>query len=314
MSSRATSTRRPGQSGLDPSPRSRIARIGVGVDGRPRGRDAVVLASLLAHVTHADLMLIAVFEEPLLATVVPAGMGWTGVQSQTRAMLASTRESFAPGARTAVQTDALVWRGLRHVGRREHHDLLVVGSGQGARPRHTAFGERSQELLGHLDCPLAIAPKAMANGDRFRLERIGVAYDGGAESRAALELAGWIAVTAGAELEVRGIIDYRGPGGLTTDHVLPDSDAAVADKTRSLLREALTSAGATGASVQVDVIPGKPAEALLALSAGIDLLVTGSGRRGPSGRVSLGSTGKALVGGARCPVLVVPRPRDPSAL
>jgi hypothetical protein len=79
------------------------------------------------------------------------------------------------------------------------------------------LGERSEELLRHLECPLALAPKGMAEREGKRLERIGVGFDDEAESRAALQLAGSIAVTAGADLEVRGIVDRRGPGGVTTE-------------------------------------------------------------------------------------------------
>jgi hypothetical protein len=39
--------------------------IGVGVDGAPAGRDAVVLAAMLARATQAELMLIAIFRVQL---------------------------------------------------------------------------------------------------------------------------------------------------------------------------------------------------------------------------------------------------------
>ncbi|MBV8733869.1 MAG: universal stress protein, partial [Solirubrobacterales bacterium] len=196
MSSRAISTRDRGGSGANRSP---LARIGVGFDGGPSGRDAVILASLLASVTHADLMLIAGVEEPIVATVAPAGMDAISVRRQTQAMLAATKDSLVPGARTVVHLDAHVRRGLRHVARREHCDLLVVGSDRRARAGRTALGERSQEVLCHLACPLAIAPSGMADGDSLALERIGTGFDGKAESRVALELAGSIAVAAKAE-------------------------------------------------------------------------------------------------------------------
>ena len=60
----------------------------------------------------------------------------------------------------------------------------------------------------------------------------------------------------------------------------------------------LAASRATGAAVRVDVTPGDPTDALFELAAGVDLVVTGSGRSGPAGRVSLGKTGSALLDGA----------------
>jgi nucleotide-binding universal stress UspA family protein len=76
----------------------------------------------------------------------------------------------------------------------------------------------------------------------------------------------------------------------------------------SLRQESLPAAQATGAAVQTEVLRGRPAEALLALSREVDLLVIGSRRWGPMARVLLGGTGETLLHGAHCPMLVVPRP------
>ena len=102
------------------------ALIGVGVDGSASGRDAVVLASLIASATSGELMLIAVYEEPLLEGVVPAQMGWRTAKKQARAMLASTRDSLAPSARLVVEPNLFVWRGLQRVVRREHRDRRSI--------------------------------------------------------------------------------------------------------------------------------------------------------------------------------------------
>jgi hypothetical protein len=115
MTSRAPSTREPSRSGVAGFRPSPPVRIGVGVDGSPSGRDAVVLASQLARATSAELMLIAVYEEPSLEPPVPTEMGWTSGHKQARAMLVETRDSLAPEARVVVDSYALVWRGLCRV-------------------------------------------------------------------------------------------------------------------------------------------------------------------------------------------------------
>ena len=55
-----------------------------------------------------------------------------------------------------------------------------------------------------------------------------------------------------------------------------------------------------------------PAASLLGLAATSDLLVIGSRRWGPVARLLLGGTGEALVHGAPCSLLVVPRPEAAS--
>ena len=187
--------------------------IGVGVDGTPAGRDAVALASILARATGAELMLIAVYEEPLLEGVVPAELGWRSVRHQARTMLAQTRDSLAPEARIILQVNGLAWRGLLDVARRERRDLLVVGSARQAEYGQATLGDSAAELLSHLECPLAIAPRGMQNDRGARLERIGVAFDASPASDAALALARSLALAASAEVRLRRVTDTtpRGP-------------------------------------------------------------------------------------------------------
>ncbi|MBX5442753.1 MAG: universal stress protein, partial [Solirubrobacteraceae bacterium] len=56
-----------------------------------------------------------------------------------------------------------------------------------------------------------------------------------------------------------------------------------------------------------EVLEGRPAEALAARSAELDVLVVGSRGWGPVRRLLLGSTSERLVREAVGPVLVVPR-------
>jgi len=87
-------------------------------------------------------------------------------------------------------------------------------------------------------------------------------------------------------------------------------DETVAVEASRRQEEAEVALRATGASGRVRARRGRPADALLDLSANVDLLVIGSRRWGPMIRVLLGSTGEALLHDAVCPVLVVPRPSD----
>ncbi len=283
--------------------------IGVGVDGTPSGRDAVVLASLLGRPDGAELLLIAAVEESLLLLPGPDEVSWKTIQNQTRATLAKTRDSLAPEARIVVKTGPIPWRVLREVVRREHRDLLVIGSGHHAADGHVRLGQSGKEILDHLECPLAIAPRGIRNAHKPRLERIGVGFDGEPEAHAAFQVAASIAEAADARLDVLGVVNDRVSGGLTTEQVVLGGEAIVSRQIDSLLERALTATEAGGVAARVQVTPGNPTKALRSLAAGVDLLVIGSSRSGPTARLSLGRTGNAVTDGSPCPVLIAPRPR-----
>jgi len=184
-------------------------RIAVGVDGFDEGRDAAVLGAAIARATGAELLLVAVHPDPLI--VLPRELGWMGSRTHAQASLRETRDALAPGARIDVETDWSVARALERVVKREQRDLLVLGSSRRGPEGCVRIGKRSRQLLCHSTCALAVAPRGLSARTPRELTRLGVGYDGGAEPRAALAVAGSIARAAGAELLVRGGVDDRLP-------------------------------------------------------------------------------------------------------
>jgi nucleotide-binding universal stress UspA family protein len=294
--------------GGKPIHRAAPSLIGVGVNFRPSGRDAVALANMLGRPNGAELLLIAVHQEPLLPMILPAGTNWKSQQNAARQTLIETRDSLAPEALITVQADVLMWRALRHVVRQEHRDLLVVGSGRGAVPGHVRLGADAGDLMAHLECPLAIAPCGMAERSNHSLARVAVGFDGEPESAPALELAASLAMAAGAELHVRAVVDDRDRGGLATEELLVAEDGLGDKRVSSLYERALAAVRDMGTRATVDVGRGRPTAILSELGDHVDLLVIGSGRSARAGRVALGSTGTSLVHDAPYPILVVPRP------
>ena len=190
-----------------------------------------------------------------------------------------------------------------------------MGSSRQALEGRVRIGKRTRQLLCHFECPLAIAPRGFRTREDTGFHRIGIGYDGGAESHAALELAASIAVAAKAKLEVYAVVDDRMPplgwsrfahGG--AEH--PQWEDTVLAEIERRRTDTEGAAGATGATGRIEIRRGRPAAALLELSEAVDLLVIGSRRWGPVSRLLLGSTGEALLHDAACPVLVVPRPPD----
>jgi nucleotide-binding universal stress UspA family protein len=84
----------------------------------------------------------------------------------------------------------------------------------------------------------------------------------------------------------------------------------VGDAARGAAGQALhRAAAAAGASVSVETRApeGDPASRLIAESHDLDLLVVGSRGYGPVRRIVLGTVTAAVLRGAACPVLAVPR-------
>jgi nucleotide-binding universal stress UspA family protein len=289
-----------------------VSLIGVGIDGYPEGRDAAALGTAIARATGAEVLLVAVHPDPLV--VLPAGMNWSGLEEQARGTLIEVRDAISPGARITVETDGSVARALHRVVRRENRDLLVLGSSRHGPKGHVRIGKRVRQLLCHFECALAVAPRGLHELASVPLGRIGVGYDATAEAEVALAFAESLAVAAGAELHLRGVVDDRLPpigfsslaGGGSHAPVWEDGIAEEMHRLEAKLDEAAS--GHPGGETRTDVMRGRPGNALLDLSREVDLLVIGSRHWGPAERVLLGSTGETVLHDAACPVIAVPRP------
>jgi nucleotide-binding universal stress UspA family protein len=293
-------------------PQAAPARIAVGIDDHPSGMDAAVLGSAIAA-AGADLLLVSVHPDPLV--VMPGSMSWKGLHTQARDHLAEVRDAHAPRAGLLVETDTSVARGLERAMRGERRDLLVVGSSPRARDGHVGIGKRSRQLLGHASSPLAIAPRGLRERPGFAIKRIGVGYDGGPESAAALELAAAMAQALGAGLTVRLAVDDRIPvpgWSKLSEAALAGWTEAVAGAVKAMQARLADATAHCGAPAEGEVVTGRPADTLAALCDEIDLLVIGARRWGPISRLIVGTTGEAMLHEATCPLLLVPRPPEPA--
>jgi nucleotide-binding universal stress UspA family protein len=282
------------------------ARIAAAIDGYEAGQDAAALGARIAHATGAELMLVAVHPDPMV--VLPEELGWRALHKQAEALLRETRDAVEPAARITVETDWSVARALERVVRREHRDLLAVGSSRAAPAGRVRIGRVTRQLLCHCESALAIAPQGMHAAPDHGFKTIGVGFDGGQESRDALAAAASIAASAGATLRVRGVVDDRIPAvgwsHARQDRILAMWDEVLGPQAQSLDAQARAAAGP---DATVEALTGDPVEALREFSEEVDLLVIGSRRWGGAERVLLGSTGEGLAHDAACPLLIVPR-------
>lgn len=287
-----------------------MSLIAAGVDGFAEGADAAALATVLARATAGEVLLISVIADPTV--LPPVGLKWRELRDQALASVGDLRRRVCPEARSVIETDFSVARGLQRVVTREHRDLLVVGSHRDRPEGEVAIGRTTRQLLGHIGCPLAIAPRGYATRTGMAIERVGVGYDGSREAEAALAAAAKVAGAAGARLEIRAIVDdwipTFGLSGQRGARVVADwSDLVAGDVEELRVRAEGAAEQVDAGDVTVAALSGAPSEILAAFAAEVDLIVIGSRRWGVFARVVLGSTGEALVNGSPNPVLVVPR-------
>ncbi len=172
-----------------------IGRVAVAVDPHSGGQDAAVLGSAIAGAMEAETMLLTV--EPDLRLILP-GLDSKQMRRNTEAMLVNTRQSVAPEARMRIDTDLSTARGLKRLAARERCHVLAVGSSRRGPDGQVTIGRLTRQLFDELGCAVAIAPRRLSRRPELVLTKIGVAFDDGPESRAALGTAAAIAVGCGA--------------------------------------------------------------------------------------------------------------------
>ena len=188
--------------------------------------------------------------------------------------------------------------------------LIVVGSSHRGAVGTTLAGTVGVRLLDGAPCPVAVAPRGLADAGAWRPAMIGVAFDGSPEARVALEEARQLAHAAKATLQAIAVADVIRSPHETVD---PDSFRRASQEqaqdwlqeARRILRDDLT--------IGTRLLFGEPGAELARLSERLDLLVVGSRGHGPVRRALLGSVSSYLVEHCRCPLIVTPRGSHVSA-
>jgi nucleotide-binding universal stress UspA family protein len=271
----------------------------VGVDGRAGGFDAIALASRLAD-ADAKLTLVHVYTGGLNPThaITPGLVNEEREASERVLRAAHAAASANTETASVVALDA--GRGLHVRADEQKADLIVVGSCSRGRAGRVMLGDDARAALNGAPCAVAVAAHDFANSSAS-LARLGVAYNGSEESKAALAVALTLAAPTRAAvraLEVVGVPTYGYTG------LIP---VALSEGIDAMLDEAKARMAALPVSVDGDAVYGLVGEELAAFSAQVDLLVVGSRSYGPLRRLVLGSTTNYLERHARSSLLVLPR-------
>jgi nucleotide-binding universal stress UspA family protein len=276
----------------------------VGVDGRPNGRDAIVLATkliaedgrlTLAHV-HGDAP-----RSPPRA--VPAAA--TSTEQDSLALLERERDATEARAELVSFAASSPGHGLHVLAEQHEADLIVVGSCSRTGVGRAMLGDDTRASLNGAPCAVAVAVRGYFDHP-IPLATIGVGYDGSPESERALAAARDIAAQNRSPIRALHVVM------LPTYAFAGIGPPAVGESVDAMLQEAREQIESLP-GVEGHAVYGLPGEELASFGEEVDLLVVGSRNYGPVKRLMLGSTSNHLQRHARCSLLVLPRSAAPSA-
>jgi nucleotide-binding universal stress UspA family protein len=188
---------------------------------------------------------------------------------------------------------------------RRGHDLIVIGSGEGA----SVGGAIAEEIVAQAPCHVAImkVPKDAPSGVTI-FKNILVPVDGSVASRTAVELALRYAETAGAALSLAVLTERRPQAAGYTDisgtHATPESHATSAEELERI------SVVFRASTLQPTILhltydPRSNAMAQTVEKGAYDLVVLGAENRAIQHRLFFGYENERLIRATRVPVVVV---------
>lgn len=287
--------------------RPRMSKIVIGLVDSEQGQDALALGGQLAQKLGAEPIVVCALPYP--ARTLASAPLEEALEQDTKELFALARrqlDGLEPEVRAAA--DRSPARSLYGIAEAEDAVAIVVGSTHRGPLGHVLPGSVGANLLSGAPCAVAVAPRGYARRDDRRMLRIGIAFDGSAESWAALETGIGLARRLRAGLVLIAAIAPPGYGYGEALSVLSVEQVHTARQaeTRRVLDLGLAR---VPADVTADprLINGEPGAALAEAAVDVGLLVVGSRRYGPLRRTLLGSVSTAVIRKAPCPVLVLPR-------
>jgi nucleotide-binding universal stress UspA family protein len=273
-------------------------RVLVGIDEQSRGVDAIALATRLVA-PRGKLIFGHVHTGYTLR-----GKGSTGefeaIEEQTaRALLDSViAESGVEAEPCCIGADR-IGSGLHGMAEATGADLLVLGSSREGQNGRVWLRDGVRNAINGAPCAVVVAPLEYTELGT-PITRIGVAYNGSDESRAALEVGRRLAAELGANALAfqalpRPVYEAQAVSADVVSRAMRELEADVRER---LIDEtgidACTSCGDTVHEISI-------------FSGSVDLLIVGSRDYGPVGRLVHGSTTHRLLGYARSPLLILTR-------
>jgi len=269
----------------------------VGVDFRPGGRDAIALARQLMD-RDATMALAHVYP----GRFMPSHAVTPGLVQEDReraeAQLQQERDEANVEAELIVTQGPTPGQVLHETAEERQADLLVLGSCHRGVIGRAMLGDDTRASIDGAPCAVAIAPAGYAEQTQ-PIATIGVAYDGSAESKAALETARSLGAEHAARIRALQVVSLAPYEFETIESLVLDQISEQVAKAEAAMK------ALEGVDGRAEY--GLPGPDLEAFSNDVDLLIVGSRGYGPWGRVVHGSTSSQLVRHTHGPLLIVPR-------
>jgi len=186
-------------------------------------------------------------------------------------------------------------RGLHEFASRRGADLLVVGASRGDENDRTFLGDDTRKVLADAPCAVAVAPREFA-ARAGALKKIGVGFDGSADSERAVALARRLAAERRAELSAFEAVPVpiytRDPWNVKGD-IEERIEAA---------RQRVAALG----DLEPQAGFGDPVHELAGYGQSVDLLVIGGHKYRPVDHLLEQSTAQRLAHEVSTPLLVLP--------
>jgi nucleotide-binding universal stress UspA family protein len=284
----------------------------VGVDGSEQAMTAARWALDVTTRRHSPLEVIHSWSVPL----PPVGLGPTPVGLNDENIRAAAQRVLddAVAALRAVAPDASI-TGRLYPGTptsalleaAERSSIVVVGSSGLDRVTEFILGSVTQQVVAHASCPVAVVPSHEAPESGIEAGRVVVGIDGSELSLDATRIAFEEASLRRAGLTLLHVWNVAGYDSAGV--VVPETfnlEEAHSDELRAMA-ETVAGLADKYPDVQVEqrLRQGRPAKALADASRGAAMVVVGSRGHGGFASLVLGSTSRALLHHAHCPVLVV---------
>jgi nucleotide-binding universal stress UspA family protein len=288
-----------------------VNTILVGVDNSEHSKDAIALASRIGRVSSGPVVVACGFR---------GDQGVGTANHPVRAAIARDAEQIARAMSRrleGIHPDRIQIRavpaqsadhGLGETATSEAATIVVVGSSRPIRFAPTVPTGVGASLLQDTGFAVGVAPDGYRGRSDEPIGRIGVAYDGYAESRAALVAAIAAARAFGAELEVITVLSAQ---ILATPRMMRcpgyfDADEDSARDAREAL-DAILARLPAELTVEGTVLDGRPAHQLTLRTKHLDLLLAGSRGFNPLPAVRAGGVSEQMLRDSHCPVIAVPR-------
>jgi nucleotide-binding universal stress UspA family protein len=280
----------------------------VGYDGSPAADKAVTWAAAEAVHRHTDLRLVHVLAVPMVSTPMgfAAPLETEPLRHAARKLLREVVERVHTDHPALTVRLAVEFGGTSGVLLQEATtaQLAVVGSRGLGEFRDLVAGSVSAHVATHADCPVVVVPVSWWPGAR---NGVVVGVDGSATSTAAIDFAFEQAQARGVPLTA--VLAWHDPVRTGPGDLLPlvyDLDV-LEQESAAVLAESVAGQAEKYPDVEVrqELVRGHPDDVLIDAARSAELLVVGSRGRGAFRGLLLGSTSRALIHYAPCPIAVV---------